>query len=147
MIPFDYSLIFLLYRSLVGIDIEIRSPVSRLLVDLGIVLNQENETQEPLSGEDRTPCCETSTFPYSEGVFDQCLLLATKDLQATPTSLLLPGVAGPRFSKATLRVQAVVVEFDSNVTYSLSYVDMHDFFTQVGCWLLFFFFFCFIALV
>ena len=57
-----------------------------------------------------------------------------KDLYETPTKFFLPGVAGPRFSKLTHKIQAVVVEYDSNVSYSLSYTEMHSFYTQVDNW-------------
>lgn len=76
-----------------------------------------------------------STFPYTEDVFNQCILLAVKDLYETPAQFFLPGVAGPRFSKSTHRVEAVVVEYDSNVSYSLSYTEMDHFYRQVEGWM------------
>ena len=80
---------------------------------------------------DRTPCCEVSEFPYTEKVFDQCIILAVKDLFDTPSKFFLPGLAGPRFSMATDRIAAVVVEYDSNVSYSLSHQEMDRFYHQV----------------
>lgn len=44
-------------------------------------------------------------------------------------------MAGPRFSKTTHQIQALVVEYDSNVSYSLSYADMHQFYRQVEEWM------------
>ena len=90
----------------------------------------------------RTPCCEVSAFPYAEDVFNECIVLAVKDLYETPAQFFLPGVAGPRFSKlggtrghTTTRVEAVVVEYDSNVSYSLSHTEMDRFFRQVESWM------------
>ena len=90
----------------------------------------------------RTPCCEVSAFPYAEDVFNECIVLAVKDLYETPAQFFLPGVAGPRFSKSggtrghtTTRVEAVVVEYDSNVSYSLSHTEMDRFFRQVESWM------------
>lgn len=80
---------------------------------------------------DRTPCCEVSIFPYTEAVFEQCIVLAVKHLFETPSNFFLPGLAGPRFSTITDRVEAVVVEYDSNVSYSLSHQEMHHFYHEV----------------
>jgi hypothetical protein len=91
--------------------------------------------QDSVDGKNRTPCCEVSTFPYSEHVFNQCIVLAVKDLYETPAQFFLPGVAGPRFSKSTQRLDAVVVEYDSNVTFSLSYTEMDAFRRQVDDWM------------
>ena len=88
-----------------------------------------------MDGKNRTPCCDTSTFPYTEQVFNQCILLAVRDLYETPAEFFLPGVAGPRFSKSTQRVQAVVIEYDSNISYSLSHSEMDQFYRQVESWM------------
>lgn len=76
-----------------------------------------------------------STFPYREDVFNQCIALAVKDLYETPAQFFLPGVAGPRFSKATHQMEAVVIEYDSNISYSLSYTEMRQFHQQVENWM------------
>lgn len=69
-------------------------------------------------------------------MFNQCIVLAVKDLYETPAQFFLPGVAGPRFSKSsTPKVEAVVVEYDSNISYSLSYTEMDQFYRQVECWM------------
>jgi hypothetical protein len=63
-------------------------------------------------------------------------VLAVKDLYETPAQFFLPGVAGPRFSKSTPhRVDAVVIEYDSNISYSLSYTEMNEFYRQVENWM------------
>lgn len=92
--------------------------------------------QDAVDRKNRTPCCESSRFPYSEQVFNQCILLAVKDLYETPAQFFLPGVAGPRFSRtAPHRIEAVVVEYDSNVSYSLSFQEMHRFYHEVESWM------------
>ena len=87
--------------------------------------------KDSVDGIDRTPCCEVSEFPFSEDVFEQCIVLSVRDLFETPSQFFLPGLAGPRFSIATDKIEAVVVEYDSNVSYSLSYQEMHRFYHQV----------------
>ncbi|EFX72150.1 hypothetical protein DAPPUDRAFT_10357, partial [Daphnia pulex] len=95
----------------------------------------DRRCEDSVDGKNRTPCCEVSTFPYSEHVFNRCIVLAVKDLYETPAQFFLPGVAGPRFSKSTQRLDAVVVEYDSNVTFSLSYTEMDAFRRQVDDWM------------
>lgn len=68
-------------------------------------------------------------------MFNQCILLAVKDLYETPAQFFLPGVAGPRFSRwPPHRIEALVVEYDSSVSYSLSHQEMHSFYHQVENW-------------
>ncbi|XP_068630291.1 protein dispatched [Battus philenor] len=85
---------------------------------------------------DRTPCCETSHFPFSKEVFDTCILAAMKSLYQTPRELFMPGVAGPKFLRSANppNVSAIVVEFESVVPYSMSFTAMNDFFLQVENW-------------
>jgi hypothetical protein len=45
-----------------------------------------------------------------------------------------PGVAGPKFNLTTNRVEAVVVHFDSDVTFSFSHEKMHQFNKDVEEW-------------
>ncbi len=73
----------------------------------------DNFIQDAMDKQNRTPCCEVSRFPYEEEVFNQCILLAVKDLYETPSAFFMPGLAGPRFSTDTHTIEAVVVEFDS----------------------------------
>jgi len=95
----------------------------------------DRRCQDSVDGIDRTPCCEVSEFPFSEDVFEQCIVLSVRDLFETPSQFFLPGLAGPRFSIATDTIEAVVVEYDSNVSYSLSYQEMHHFYHQVEGWM------------
>ncbi|CAH2107054.1 unnamed protein product [Euphydryas editha] len=84
----------------------------------------------------RTPCCESSQFPYTKEVFDFCIIKAMESLYQTPRELFIPGVAGPKFIRSTYppRVVAIVVEFESVVPYSMSYTAMDEFFNKVENW-------------
>lgn len=95
----------------------------------------DRRCKDSFDGLDRAPCCEVSEFPYTEDVFEQCIVLSVKDLFETPSKFFLPGLAGPRFSMSTGRIEAVVVEYDSNVSYSLSHSQMHTFYHQVEEWM------------
>lgn len=84
----------------------------------------------------RTPCCETSKFPYKKDVFDLCIITAIESLYETPREIFMPGVAGPKFlrSASPPKVSAIVVEFESVVPYSMSYKAMNSFFKDVENW-------------
>ncbi|CAG4977512.1 unnamed protein product [Colias eurytheme] len=84
----------------------------------------------------RTPCCESSRFPYKKDVFDHCIIKAIESLYQTPGEIFLPGVAGPKFLRSANppTVAALVVEFESVVPYSMSYKEMNKFFLQVENW-------------
>ena len=89
---------------------------------------------DEVTGEDREPCCSSSPFPYTEAVFTECLVRAVRSIHNTPVQFLTAGPAGPKFSKSTGRVAAVVVEYDSNFTFSLAHDEMHAFVTAVETW-------------
>lgn len=83
----------------------------------------------------RTPCCESSSFPYKKEVFNFCIIKAMESLYQTPRELYMPGVAGPKFLRnITPSVAAIVVEFESVVPYSMSYTTMNNFFVHVENW-------------
>ncbi|XP_075970868.1 RND transporter family member dispatched [Anticarsia gemmatalis] len=84
----------------------------------------------------RTPCCESSKFPYKKEVFEFCIIKAIESLYQTPRELFMPGVAGPKFLRSATppTVSVIVVEFESVVPYSMSYTAMDKFFVQVENW-------------
>uniref|UniRef100_T1JPJ7 SSD domain-containing protein n=1 Tax=Strigamia maritima TaxID=126957 RepID=T1JPJ7_STRMM len=82
----------------------------------------------------RSPCCERSPFPFTERVFNSCIHEGVKSLYETPVMYRLPGIAGPRFSTSTQKVEAVVVEYDSNQPETLSYSEIDNFAKQVEAW-------------
>ncbi|KAF2363401.1 Protein patched/dispatched [Trinorchestia longiramus] len=82
----------------------------------------------------RYPCCEVMPFPYPRWVFDKCITDAVEVLYQTPHLYFVPGVAGPKFNKTSGKVAALVIEYDSNMVWSLSFDQMHQFFTRVEDW-------------
>lgn len=89
----------------------------------------------------RSPCCEESTFPYSAEVFDICLPQIIEALYDTPREFFIPGVAGPKFqivertnTSIVTRVKALVVECDSNQSFSHSFQEIERFSTSVQTW-------------
>ncbi|XP_063532418.1 protein dispatched [Cydia strobilella] len=85
---------------------------------------------------DRRPCCEISRFPYKKKVFERCIILATESLYQTPRELFMPGVAGPKFLRSARppKIASIVVDFESVVPYSMSYLAMNKFFSHVENW-------------
>uniref|UniRef100_A0A1B6DLC4 SSD domain-containing protein n=1 Tax=Clastoptera arizonana TaxID=38151 RepID=A0A1B6DLC4_9HEMI len=92
----------------------------------------------PIDHTSRAPCCDTSTFPYKREVFNTCLPKAIESLYRTPRELFIPGVAGPKFAKSSSKrppkVKALVVEYNSNLSLTTSYVEINHFFHQVESW-------------
>ncbi|KAB7497321.1 Protein dispatched-like protein 1 [Armadillidium nasatum] len=97
-------------------------------------ISMERRCVDPLNGFNRYPCCENSSFPFPRDVFDQCIHQGISELYQTPREFFIPGVAGPKFSKTTGKIKAVVVEYDSTYIWSLSYDQMHRFYTEVNTW-------------
>ena len=90
--------------------------------------------RDEITDEDRAPCCQASNFPYTIPIFERCLVEAIGDLYATPTDFWRPGIAGPKFNLTTHKVEALIVEYDSNVTFSFSHTEMEAFYLQVNDW-------------
>lgn len=92
---------------------------------------------------DRTPCCEVSAFPFAPEVFDQCLPESISSLYETPREFFIPGVAGPKFARQSFRngsggwpqVKAVVIEYESNQVFTMSYSEIDGFVRTVEEWL------------
>uniref|UniRef100_A0A1Q3F822 Putative patched transmembrane receptor n=1 Tax=Culex tarsalis TaxID=7177 RepID=A0A1Q3F822_CULTA len=88
---------------------------------------------------DRTPCCEVSPWPFAPEVFDLCLPESISSLYETPREFFIPGVAGPKFARQTTAgngtvVKAVVVEFESNQVFTMSYGEIDGFVRTVESW-------------
>lgn len=99
-----------------------------------------------MSGLDRTPCCETSVFPYKPHVFDECLPQIISSLYESPRYIFIPGIAGPKFgrnstfqstitNKTTPLVKALVVEYESTQSYTQSFKVVQDFVDTIEAWL------------
>lgn len=107
---------------------------------------------DDMSGQDRTPCCEISTFPYPPHVFNECLPEIISILYDSPRYIFIPGIAGPKFlrhtsvSNRSIRgndtnvpyafplVKALVVEYESTQPYTMSYKDIESFQSIVETW-------------
>lgn len=108
-----------------------------------------------MSGQNRTPCCEVSTFPYETSIFDACLQQSITSLYETPRQFFIPGVAGPKFLKkpskrinsnltaptlnkfantTNLPLVALVVEYDSTQFFTMSFSEMDHFVKTVESW-------------
>lgn len=106
-----------------------------------------------MSGIDRSPCCESSKFPYPPHVFDQCLPQIISILYDSPRYVFTPGIAGPKFERkrptkanATFQnvtmmtsnqypiVKALVVEYESTQSYTMAYEEMENFTRNVEEW-------------
>lgn len=97
--------------------------------------------KDNMSDIDRFPCCEASTFPYTPDIFDYCLPESISALYETPRQFFIPGVAGPKFqivertnTSIVTHVKALVVECDSNQSFSHSFNEIDRFVTTVQTW-------------
>lgn len=106
-----------------------------------LVSSMARKCYDPMANINRFPCCEESSFPYSADVFDHCLQQSISALYDTPQEFFIPGVAGPKFqivertnNSIVTRVKALVVECDSNQSFSHSFQEMEKFVTSVQSW-------------
>ncbi|CRK88732.1 CLUMA_CG002637, isoform A [Clunio marinus] len=97
--------------------------------------------KDSMSDIDRFPCCEASTFPFSPEIFDYCLPESISALYETPREYFIPGVAGPKFqivnrttTSIVTQVKALVVECDSNQSFSHSFNEIENFVSTVQTW-------------
>lgn len=94
----------------------------------------ERRCVDGISDMNRSPCCESSKFPYNEKVFNYCIKEAITILHHNPGYFVVPSVEGLRFSKNTGKVAAVVIQYDSVYSYTNSYAEMYKFKTTVDEW-------------
>ncbi|XP_030756335.1 protein dispatched-like [Sitophilus oryzae] len=84
---------------------------------------------------DRSPCCDVSEFPFNRTVFNTCIMDEMAEVYGGPADITYPKTAGVMFSKENVpTIKAVVVEFDSNISFSLSYEDVKQFYNTVDSW-------------
>lgn len=104
---------------------------------------------EPMTRADRTPCCNVSQFPYKPDVFRECLPAMVMSVYATPRDIFPGSMAGPMFGAVTINashlpwhgpavpavvVEAIVLEFDSNVPHSASFERIDRLVDDVQTW-------------
>lgn len=104
----------------------------------------------------RAPCCDISAYPFTPAVLRQCVAEASADLYRTPTYLWTRGgqvAGGVKYLKDSIKpsaqqltdnntlsmplpkLMALIVEYDSTYSYSLSYAEMNEFYNQVENWM------------
>lgn len=105
----------------------------------------------------RAPCCQISKYPYMPSVLRKCVAEASADLFRTPSYLWQRGgtvAGGIKYAKASMKItpqqltdnsttlsmplpkiMALIVEYDSNYSYTLSFAEMDRFFNQVEGWM------------
>ncbi|KAG8223149.1 hypothetical protein J437_LFUL000572, partial [Ladona fulva] len=86
----------------------------------------------------RSPCCESSNFPFSRKVFRKCLLRALAQLHKTPHLLFYHKgeAAGPRFLKTKPhKMIAAVIEYESKIPFTTSFTVMDEFYNSVESWM------------
>ncbi|XP_065203153.1 protein dispatched isoform X2 [Planococcus citri] len=98
----------------------------------------DRECVDPIDGTNRYPCCDKVPFPYPRRVFNVCVVKAMASLYRVD-SFLASDVAGPRFSKNVSmkkipKIKAVIVEFNSNMSFTTSFEAMNTFYQQVDTW-------------
>lgn len=99
--------------------------------------SMQRDCVDSFSRRDWSPCCKTSKFPYNTSVFYECIVEEMTEIFETPSQYLIPGMAGPKFSKDQYpTIKAVIVEYDSSYSYSMSYEHMHEFYTKVESWMI-----------
>ncbi|CAL7936449.1 unnamed protein product [Xylocopa violacea] len=101
------------------------------------------------------PCCNETRFPYNASTLQRCAAEANAELYRTPSYLWVRnGVsAGLKFfnepnltqiqvlnetnslTMPTLKIKALIVEYDSIYNYSLSFSNMDQFFHEVETWM------------
>ena len=79
-------------------------------------------------------CCGFDTFPYSEDVFNRCVHVYVPILTHSRRLYHTNPNAGPRYSRDTGKLVALVVEFSSKQPYSPSYEKMADFYRYMDSW-------------
>ncbi|OXU27643.1 hypothetical protein TSAR_001530 [Trichomalopsis sarcophagae] len=123
----------------------------------------ERRCEDPIDPKiDRSPCCERNTFPYDPKVLKHCAAEAIAEIHRTPSHLWnfrSQGIqtAGLKFRKENYtnvdssinnnksniiqltkvipEIQAVIVEYDSNFAFSLSFAEMDKFYNEVENWM------------
>lgn len=102
-----------------------------------------------MSDIDRTPCCETATFPYPPHIFEECLPQIITILYESPRYVFIPGIAGPKFGRNSViasagskingtnqppLVKALVVEYESTQPYTMAYTELELFQKRIQVW-------------
>lgn len=86
-------------------------------------------------GDDYRPCCEHTSFPYPTNVTRLCLNRYMSQIVKQPFYDYYSYIPGLRYEKDSEVPKVLIVEFMSNVPYSLSYSEMDVFYQKVSGWM------------
>ncbi len=89
---------------------------------------------EGLTGEDHQPCCKSSTFPFEETVFRECINVYQSIVSQSNALIFTNTRAGLRYSKDTGNIVALIVDFNSKEPFSFNYEAMNKFFSSMDRW-------------
>ena len=89
---------------------------------------------EGLGGENYSPCCRTSKFPFEPSVFVQCIRVYRQGLAGTPSLYLSNNRAGLRYDRDNGNIVALIVEFSSKHPFTFNYKSMKKFFKYMDTW-------------
>ncbi|XP_074655965.1 protein dispatched homolog 1-like isoform X2 [Tubulanus polymorphus] len=78
------------------------------------------------------PCCDKYKFPYPEEVFRECVRQYTPEVSRLP--FVYNKMAGPRYSKDSGKIVALIVEFNSQIPFTNSYLTMEEFYQTMNSW-------------
>ena len=84
-------------------------------------------------GQTYQPCCNAK-FPYPRRIFRKCLNKWTPQLSRTKLIYGVNEFSGPRYSTKTGELVALIVEFYSNVPYTLNYSVTNEFYKNMNHW-------------
>ncbi|ELT95042.1 hypothetical protein CAPTEDRAFT_126822, partial [Capitella teleta] len=77
-----------------------------------------------------TPCCESSSFPFSEPIFNRCMEDYLDLMGRTSHLLQHHSPAGLRYSNEDSSLVGLVIEFSSTLSFSLNYAVVQSFFEK-----------------
>ncbi len=87
---------------------------------------------EGVSGEDFSPCCRVSSFPFEPHIFQKCVKVYNLVLAQTRALYFSNSHAGLRYHKSSNI--ALIVEFNSKQPFSFRYDAMREFYLHMNNW-------------
>lgn len=88
---------------------------------------------DPIKKINVSPCCNTTIFPFSQNVFELCLVIYMKEISETPKEYISSSyLGGPKFIQNQSRV--LIVEFLSNSSFSYNYYEIDSFYQSLEHW-------------
>ncbi|XP_066158603.1 protein dispatched [Euwallacea fornicatus] len=99
------------------------------------ISSMERRCYDSFAKEDKSPCCSLSKFPFNRTTFNYCVIEEMAEIYDGPPEYVYPKTSGAFFSKGeSPSIRAVALEFDSNVSFSISYKNIDRFYKEVMDW-------------